>query len=83
MEIMFFFTVVAALIVTIVSVLNLIRLDEFSKFMRAEVDRVYEARKGGKRDEPYPCTIASYKNLKWYDVLNRDYKSMVVYDNTY
>lgn len=83
MEIIILFTVVFSLIVTIGSILNLIRLDEFSKFMRAEVDRVYEARKGGKRDEPYPSTVASYKNLKWYDVLNRDYKSMVVYDNTY
>lgn len=83
MEIIFFFTVVFSLIVTIASILNLIRIDRFSKFMRAETQRVYEARKGGKRDEPYPCTVASYKNLKWYDVLNRDYKSMVVYDNTY
>ena len=83
MEITILFTVVFSLIVTIGSILNLIRVDEFSKFMRAEVNRVYEARKAGKRDEPYPCTVASYKNLKWYDVLNRDYKSMVVYDNTY
>jgi hypothetical protein len=82
MEITILLTV-ASLIVTIGTILNLIRVDEFSKFMRAETQRVYEARKGGKRDEPYPCVTASYNNLKWYDVLNRDYKSMVVYDNTY
>ena len=73
-------TVTVSLLILLVSVLNLIRVERFSKFMRAEVARVYDLRTNGKREEPYPNVMASFDNLKWYDIFNYKFDNLVVYD---
>lgn len=67
------------LMAMIVCVLGLIRNDRFSKFMRAEIDRVSKARLSGNR-VPWPDVTASYNNLKWYDVFNYRFDQLIVYD---
>jgi len=64
----------------IVSFLNLIRIDRFTKFMRAELARVSKARLAGNRDIQWPNVTACYDNFKWYDVFNYDFQSLMVYD---
>jgi hypothetical protein len=62
------------------SVLYMLRLHQFSKFMRAEVRLVYEARASGNSTITYPDVIASYDNLKWYDMFNYNFRSLIVYE---
>lgn len=66
----------------IFSIMCVVRSDRFSKFMRAEIDRVSKARLNGNR-VPWPDVTASYRNLKWYDVFNYKFDRLVVYDVTY
>jgi hypothetical protein len=66
--------------VMIMCVMMLFRLNRFSKFIRAEIDRVGAARISGDRTVVYPDIMASYDNLKWYDVFNYKFDRLVVYD---
>lgn len=79
--VLYFFMAIWTLFM-VACVLNLYRLDRFSKFMHSEVERVYLARMAGFRDIPYPNVNASYRNLKWYDVFNYKFDRVVVYDAT-
>lgn len=72
-------------LVLFVCVMNLIRVDRFGKFMRAEISRVSDIRLGAIRDgvtpeQMWPDVSACYDNLKWYDIFNYDFKSLMVYD---
>jgi len=82
------FILVAWAIAMIICIGNLIRVDRFGKFLRADLDRVSKSRlediSNGKISKvQWPNVIASYRNLKWYDIFNYDFKSLMVYDNTY
>jgi len=82
------FLYVFSMLAVLVSILNLIRIDRFGKFLRAELDRISSSRwsdirNGNNPKQPWPNVMASYRNLKWYDVFNYDFKSLMVYDNTY
>ena len=75
-------------LVLFVCVMNLIRVDRFGKFMRAEISRVSDIRLGYIRNgvssnQPWPDVSACYANLKWYDIFNYDFKSLMVYDTKY
>jgi hypothetical protein len=64
---------------------GLIRTEKFGKFMRAEISRVSESRladirNGNSFKAQWPDVMACYKNLKWYDIFNYDFKSLMVYD---
>ncbi len=59
------------------------RLHRFSKFMRAEIESIGHMRRLGVRDITYPDVIASYDNLKWYDMFNYNFRSLIVYDRAY
>jgi len=48
--------------------------------MKKEIDAVFENRVNGDRTLNYPDVDACYKNLKWWDVWNYDFKKLVVYD---
>lgn len=61
--------------------LSFYRLNRFSKFMHKEIDNAFEARIHG-RSAHYPDVSASYNNLKWYDMFNFNFKSLMVYDTT-
>lgn len=63
----------------IVCIANIIRLHFFSKFMQRQIDRVYEAYIAGDRRATYPHIRLSYKNLKWYDIFNYKFDTIVVY----
>jgi hypothetical protein len=69
-------------IVILGSVLYMLRLHQFSKFMRAEVRLAYEARASGNYTLTYPDVMASYDNLKWYDIFNYNFHSLIVYDKS-
>lgn len=82
------FIFIAWAIAMIICIGNLIRVDRFGKFIRADLDRVSRSRlediTNGKISKvQWPNVIASYRNLKWYDIFNYDFKSLMVYDNTY
>ena len=82
------FLYVFSMLAVLVSILNLIRIDRFGKFMRAELSRVSHSRmadinNGNSFKQSWPNVMASYRNLKWYDVFNYDFKSLMVYDDTY
>lgn len=82
------FILVAWAIAMIICIGNLIRVHKFGKFLRADLDRVSKSRlediSNGKISKvQWPNVIASYRNLKWYDIFNYDFKSLMVYDNTY
>jgi hypothetical protein len=64
------------------AVLAFYRLHRFSKFVGVEIDRVFASRINGNREEQYPNITASYNNLKWYDMFNFNFKTLMVYDNT-
>ena len=66
--------------IMIVCVMNLVRNNRFSKFMRAEIERVGQARLRGNYEVRYPDVSASYKNLKWYDIFNYRFDQLIVYD---
>ena len=79
------FILVAWAIAVIVCIGNLIRVNAFGKFMRAELDRVSHSRladisNGNSFKAQWPNVMASYNNLKWYDIFNYDFKSLMVYD---
>jgi hypothetical protein len=74
------FILVAYAIAMIVCIGNLVRVNKFGKFLRAEISRVSEIRLSGNREQMWPDVIACYKNLKWYDIFNYDFKSLLVYD---
>ena len=74
------FLVAFSLFMLIITGMNFIRLSRFSKFMKGEIDRVYQARIGGHRNVQYPNVGASYDNLKWYDVFNYRFDQLIVYD---
>lgn len=82
------FIFIAWAIAMIICIGNLIRVDRFGKFLRAELNRVSHSRledisNGRISKVQWPNVIASYRNLKWYDIFNYDFKSLMVYDNTY
>ena len=82
------FIFIAWAIAMIICIGNLIRVDRFGKFLRADLDRVSKSRlediSNGKISKvQWPNVIASYRNLKWYDIFNYDFKSLMVYDDTY
>jgi hypothetical protein len=82
------FILIVWAIVMIICIGNLIRVDRFGKFLRADLDRVSKSRlediSNGKISKvQWPNVIASYRNLKWYDIFNYDFKSLMVYDDTY
>ena len=82
------FLYVFSMLAVLVSILNLIRIDRFGKFMRAEVSRVSHSRmsdisNGNSFKQPWPDVSASYDNFKWYNVFHYDFKSLMVYDDTY
>lgn len=64
-------------------ILALYRLNQFSKFMRKEIDRVFEARVSGDRTALWPDVHACYDNLKWYNAFDFNFQRMMVYDRTY
>lgn len=80
MNILFIFIAVVSFIGTFFSVGNIIQLEKFGKYVRADIKRVRDARINDNRNEPWPDVHASFQNLKWYDIFNYDFKSMMVYD---
>ena len=79
------FFLFAYCIVLIFCIGNIIRVNKFGKFMRAELDRVSHSRladisNGNSFKAQWPNVMASYNNLKWYDIFNYDFKSLMVYD---
>lgn len=79
------FILVAYAIAMIVCIGNIIRVNKFGKFLRAEISRVSESRladirNGNSFKTQWPDVMACYKNLKWYDIFNYDFKSLMVYD---
>ena len=79
------FLIAIWVLVLFVCVMNLIRVDRFGKLLRAEISRVSESRiedirNGDTPKQMWPDVQASYDNLKWYDVFNYDFKSLIVYD---
>jgi hypothetical protein len=79
-----FFVVVWALVL-IVCIGNIIRVNKFGKFLRAEISRVSDSRladirNGNSPVVQWPDVQACYDNLKWYDIFNYDFKSLMVYD---
>jgi len=76
------FILIVYSIVLIFSIGNLIRLKKFSKFLRAEIEIVSKARLSGRYDIQWPDILASYRNLKWYDIFNYDFKNLMVYDRS-
>jgi hypothetical protein len=74
------FILVAWAIAMIFCIGGLIRTEKFGKFMRADIKRVRDARVYDDRNEPWPDVGASFQNLKWFDIFNYDFKSMMVYD---
>jgi|Wag4MinimDraft_6_1082665.scaffolds.fasta_scaffold27699_1 hypothetical protein len=77
------FLIAIWVLVLFVCVMNLIRVDRFGKLLRAEISRVSTARLSGNYDVQWPNVQASYDNLKWYDVFNYNFKSLIVYDTKY
>jgi hypothetical protein len=82
------FILIVWAIVIIITIGNIIRLNKFSKFLRAELNRVSHSRladisNGNSFKAQWPNVIASYRNLKWYDIFNYDFESLMVYDDTY
>lgn len=75
-------------LVLFVCVMNLIRVDRFGKFMRAEISRVSDIRlndirNGVSTEQMWPDVSGCYANLKWYDIFNYNFKSLMVYDTKY
>lgn len=82
------FFVVAYCIVMILCIGNIIRVNKFGKFMRAEISRVSDSRLNDLRNgvtskQMWPNVSACYANLKWYDIFNYDFKSLMVYDGPF
>jgi hypothetical protein len=78
------FFLFAYCIVMILCIGNIIRVNKFGKFMRAEISRVSDSRladirNGNSPVVQWPDVMACYKNLKWYDIFNYDFKSLMVY----
>ena len=67
-------------IIMIISFSNMIRLHKFAKFLRAEIELVSAIRLSGNYEQMWPNVSACYDNLKWYDIFNYDFKSLMVYD---
>ena len=78
----FVFLMSVSLFALLLTGLNMVRLSRFSKFMKSEIERVYQKRISGDRTAQYPNVHASYDNLKWYDVFNNKFDRMVVYDDS-
>jgi hypothetical protein len=70
---------VILILVILGSGLCMLRLHRFSKFMRAEIQLAHEARACGNYALTYPDVMASYNNLKWYDMFNYNFHSLIVY----
>ena len=78
------FFLIAYCIVIILCIGNIIRLNKFGKFLRAEIERVSairlaDIRNGDSPTQMWPDVSACYDNFKWYDVFNYDFKSLMVY----
>lgn len=71
------------LLVTAWGLNELYRLHRLSKAIDHELDRVFTARVNGDRSVEYPDIRKTYSNLKWYDVFNYKFKSMIVYDSAH
>ena len=67
-------------IIMIIGFGNITRLNKFSKFLRAEIELVSAIRLSGNYQQMWPDVLACYDNLKWYDIFNYDFKSLMVYD---
>jgi hypothetical protein len=81
MDMLFIFIVVVSFLGAFFAVGHMIQLDKFGEFVRADIKRVRDARVYDNRnDEPWPDVGASFQNLKWFDIFNYDFKSMMVYD---
>lgn len=63
-----------------IGIANLVRLQLYSRFLMRQIDRVYEARVAGDRSATYPHIHLSYNNLKWYDIFNYKFDTIVVYE---
>jgi hypothetical protein len=79
------FILVVWAIFMIVCIGNIVRVNAFGKFLRAEIDRVSHSRladirNGNSPRVMWPDVSACYDSLKWYDIFNYDFKSLMVYD---
>jgi hypothetical protein len=62
---------------------SLYRVNQFGKFMRVEIERVYQARLSGDRETMYPSVSECYDNLKWYNPFDFNFQRMMVYDRSF
>lgn len=79
-------TIIFSILILLVSAWGLnefYRLHRLSKIVSQEINLAFTERTTGNRNARYPDIRKSYANLKWYDVFNYKFKSMIVYDTSY
>lgn len=64
-----------------VAIAQLVRLHHWSRYVDTVIDQTFNESLAGDRNVRYPDIRASYDNFKWYQPLNYNFDSMIVYDD--